>query len=91
MSKPAIRITDQYINPTMQGAASPIACPGSTTVMIGNLPAVGMTDTLSPIPDMGIPGGMTVLHNSVPLNVTGDKTTQQGSLLMGDATVLIGS
>jgi uncharacterized Zn-binding protein involved in type VI secretion len=91
MGKPAIRVTDQYINPSMSGAASPIAAPGSTDVFIGNLPAIRMSDALAPIPDTYIPTSVTVLINNVPAAVTGDLTSQSGSLLMGDATVLIGS
>ncbi len=91
MGKPAIRVTDQYINPTMQGAASPIAAPGSSDVFIGNLPAITMSDTLAPITDMAIPTTGTVFINNVPASVTGDPTSQGGSLLMGNPTVLIGS
>lgn len=91
MGKPAIRVTDMYINPTMQGAASPIAALGSSDVFIGNLPAITMADTLMPIPDMAISTSVTVLINNVPASVTGDLTSQAGSLLMGDPTVLIGS
>ena len=90
MGKPVTRITDLYTNPLMQGASAPIACPGSTSLFVGNLPVVQMTDALMPIPDVAIPGATTVMHNNLPLNVLGDLTSQGGSLLLGDTTVLIG-
>ncbi|MCH2225816.1 MAG: hypothetical protein MK066_13685 [Crocinitomicaceae bacterium] len=90
MSKPITRVTDIYINPTMQGASAPIACPGSSSLFVGNLPIVQLSDTLTPIPDTAIPTSMTVLHGNIPVNVLGDTTSQGGSLLLGDTTVLIG-
>lgn len=90
MGKPVTRITDLYTNPIMQGATAPIACLGSTSLFIGGLPVVQMSDTLLPISDNSIPGTTTVMHNSLPLNVMGDLTSQGGSLLLGEFTVLVG-
>lgn len=90
MGKPVTRITDLYTNPLMQGGSAPIACAGSTSLFVGNLPVVQMTDAITPIPDVAIPGATTVMHNNIPLNVMGDLTSQGGSLLLGDPTVLIG-
>jgi uncharacterized Zn-binding protein involved in type VI secretion len=90
MGKPVIRVTDLYINPTMQGAASPIASMGSASLFVQNLPVVQLNNTLLPIPDTAIPGATTVFHNGLPLQATGDLTGQGGSLLMGATTVLIG-
>jgi len=90
MGKPVTRITDLYTNPMMQGGSAPIACPGSTSLFVGSLPVVQMTDAITPIPDMAIPGATTVMHNNLPLNVMGDLTSQAGSLLLGDTTVLVG-
>lgn len=90
MGKPVIRLTDMYINPMMQGAASPIATMGSTSLFVGGLPVVQMSNQLAPIPDVAVPGATTVMHGGVPLSVTGDSTTQGGNLLMGEPTVLIG-
>jgi len=90
MGKPVTRITDMYTNPLMQGATAPIACPGSTSLFVGNLPVVQMSDNLLPIPDVAIPGATTVMHNSIPLNVLGDLTGMGGSLLLGEMTVLVG-
>ncbi len=90
MGKPVARVTDMYINPLMQGASSPIAGPGSTSLFIGNLPVIQMTNTLLPIPDMAIPGATTVMHNNLPLQVLGDSTSMGGNILAGDFTVYIG-
>lgn len=90
MAKPITRVTDIYTNPTMQGGSAPIACSGSTTLLVGNLPIVQLSDAITPIPDTAIPTSMTVLHNNLPVNVLGDPTAQGGSLLLGDMTVLIG-
>lgn len=90
MGKPITRVTDLYTNPMMQGASAPITCPGSTSLFVGNLPVVQLSDTLLPIPDIAIPGATTVFHNNLPLNAMGDLTSLGGSLLLGDPTVLIG-
>jgi uncharacterized Zn-binding protein involved in type VI secretion len=90
MGKPVTRVTDMYTNPLMQGATAPIACPGSSSLFVGSLPVIQMTDTLMPIPDMAIPGATTVMHNNLPLQVLGDSTVMGGSLLLGDMTVLVG-
>jgi uncharacterized Zn-binding protein involved in type VI secretion len=90
MGKPIVKITDMYTNPTMQGASAPIACPGSTSLFVSNLPVVQLTDAITPIPDMALPGPVTVLHNGSPLNTMGGQTSQGGVLLTGTMTVLIG-
>ncbi|WP_062056398.1 PAAR domain-containing protein [Aquimarina longa] len=90
MGKPIVKVTDIYTNPTMQGGTAPIACPGSTSLLIGSLPALQVTDAITPIPDMALPGTTTVLHNGLPLNTMGEQTSQGGVLLTGTMTVLIG-
>ena len=90
MGKFTTRVTDLYTNPLMQGGSAPIACAGSSSLIVGKFPVVQMTDAITPIPDVAIPGATTVLHNGIPLNGFGDVTSQGGSLLGGDATVLIG-
>ena len=90
MGKPIVKITDNYTNPTMQGASAPIACPGSSSLLVGSLPVVQMTDAITPVPDMALPGPVTVMHNRTPLNTMGGQTSQGGVLLTGTFTVLIG-
>jgi len=90
MGKPIIRITDLYTNPTMQGATAPIAAPGSTSLFVGSLPVVQLTDAITPFPDMALPNTNTVFHNGTPLNATADQTSLSGVFLLGLPTVLIG-
>lgn len=90
MGKPVTRVTDLYTNPIMQGAILPIACAGSVSLFVGNLPVIQLSDALQPIPDNAIPGATTVFHNNLPLNVMSDLTAQVGTLMSGDFTVLIG-
>lgn len=90
MGKPIVTITNIYTNPTMQGASAPIACPGSVSLLVGNLPVLQMTDAVTPVPDMALPGPVTVLHNGTPLNTMGGSTSQIGTLITGNVTVLIG-
>ncbi|MCH2225875.1 MAG: hypothetical protein MK066_13985 [Crocinitomicaceae bacterium] len=90
MGKFTTRVTDLYTNPLMQGGSAPIACAGSTSLIVGKFPVIQMTDAIAPIPDVAVPGATTVMHNSIPLNGFGDSTSTGGSLLGGDATVLIG-
>ena len=88
--KPIVKVTDMYTNPTMQGGSAPIACTGSTSVFVNNLPVVQLTDAITPIPDMALPNSNTVLHNGTPLNALGDQTSQGGAFLTGTMTVFIG-
>lgn len=90
MGKPVVRITDIYTNPLMNGASSPIATMGSTSLFVGGLPVVQMTNQLGPVPDVAIPGATTVMHGNVPLSAIGDSTASGGVLLTGSTTVLIG-
>ncbi len=90
MGKPLVKITDIYLNPMMQGASAPIACPGSTSLFVSNLPVVQLTDAITPMPDMAIPGASTVFHNNTPLNSLGGNTSTGGAFLTGTFTVLIG-
>ena len=90
MGKPIVKLTDIYTNPLMQGASAPIACPGSTSLFVDKFPVVQLTDALSPITDMPLPGMSTVLHNGTPLNSLGGQTSTGGALLTGSFTVLIG-
>lgn len=90
MGKPLVKVTDMYTNPVMQGATAPIACAGSTSLLVGGMPAVQITDAITPIPDMALPGAVTVMHNNTPLNTMGGQTSQGGVLLTGSMDVLIG-
>lgn len=90
MGKPIVKLTDIYTNPLMNGASAPIACPGSTSLFVDKLPVVQLSDALSPITDMPLPGMTTVMHNNTPLNTMGGQTATGGVLLTGSFTVLIG-
>lgn len=90
MGKPVTRVNDLYTNPIMQGGSAPIAAMGSTSLFVNDMPVIQMTDLITPIPDMAIPGATTVFHNNLPMCGLGDLTAQGGSLLMGEFTVLIG-
>jgi len=90
MGKPIVKLTDIYTNPLMNGASAPIACPGSTSLFVDNLPVVQLIDALSPVSDIALPGMTTVMHNGTPLNTIGGQTGMSGTLLTGSFTVLIG-
>ena len=90
MGKPIVKLTDIYTNPLMNGASAPIACSGSTSLFVDKFPVVQLTDALSPISDMALPGMSTVFHNGTPLNSMGGQTSMGGALLTGSFTVLIG-
>ncbi|HHG84048.1 MAG TPA: hypothetical protein ENJ82_04800 [Bacteroidetes bacterium] len=89
MPKLLVRITDIYLNASMNGAAAPIVAPGSSTLFVGGLPALQMTDSINPFPDMPLPNTNTVFHNGTPLVGMNDQTAQGGSFLLGLPTVTI--
>ena len=70
----------------------PVLPPGSTTVLIGGLPAarVGDMATCTGPPDSIILGSTTVLIEGMPAARQGDMTAHGGTIIMGCPTVMIG-
>ncbi|ETX04005.1 MAG: type VI secretion protein [Candidatus Entotheonella gemina] len=75
--------------PHVGGPALP---PGASSVLIGGLPALRVSDmlTCSGPPDTVIVGSTTVLIGGLPAARLGDSTAHGGSVIAGSPTVLIG-
>ncbi len=96
---PAARLTDFHSCPMVTPGVppvphvgGPIVGPGAPTVLIGNLPAAKMGDTLVCVgpPDSIVKGSATVMISGQPAARIGDTTAHGGSILLGDFTVIIG-
>ncbi len=93
---PAARINDMHTCPLSNGSVphvgGPVLPPGSTTVLIGGLPAarVGDMATCTGPPDSIILGSTTVLIEGMPAARQGDMTAHGGTIIMGCPTVIIG-
>ncbi len=93
---PAARINDMHTCPLSNGpvphVGGPVLPPGSTTVLIGGLPAarVGDMATCTGPPDSIILGSTTVLIEGMPAARQGDMTAHGGTIIMGCPTVMIG-
>lgn len=94
---PAARATDMHTCPMLTPAGSPhvggpILPPGEPTVLIGGLPAarVGDLSVCAGPPDTIAAGSGTVMIGGMPAARLGDSTAHGGSIVLGDATVLIG-
>lgn len=96
---PAARITDFHECPMQSPApvpiphvGGPIIGPGAATVLIGNLPAALLGDTLTCVgpPDSIIKGSATVLICGKPAARMGDTTAHGGTILLGALNVMIG-
>ena len=93
---PAARINDMHTCPLSNGpvphVGGPVLPPGSTTVLIGGLPAarVGDMATCTGPPDSIILGSATVLIEGMPAARQGDMTAHGGTIIMGCPTVIIG-
>jgi uncharacterized Zn-binding protein involved in type VI secretion len=70
----------------------PILAPGAPTVLIGNLPAARVSDTVTCVgpPDVIAKGSLTVLIMGLPAARMGDTTVHGGSIVLGWPTVMIG-
>ena len=99
MSMPAARITDMHVcpmvtpgTPPIPHVGGPILTPVTPTVLIGNMPAAGVTSSCICVgpPDTIIKGSMTVLIGNKPAARIGDSTVHGGSIVSGFPTVLIG-
>ena len=93
---PAARIGDMHTCPMVTGVVphvgGPILGPGIPTVMISNMPAAVMGDTLTCTgpPDTIIKGSATVFIGGKPAARMGDSTAHGGTIVLGDPTVMIG-
>lgn len=93
---PAARLTDMHTCPMTTGpvphVGGPIVGPGSPQVLIGNLPAARVGDSLVCVgpPDSIIKGSATVLIGGAPAARMGDSTAHGGVIVLGYPTVMIG-
>ncbi|UXH79421.1 PAAR domain-containing protein [Roseateles amylovorans] len=96
---PAARITDLHVCPMVTPGlppiphvGGPVIGPGVPTVLIGNLPATVVGDSLTCVgpPDTLIQGSTTVLIGSRPAGRIGDPTGHGGMITLGWPTVIIG-
>ncbi len=96
---PAARVTDFHECPMATPApvliphvGGPITGPGAPTVLIGGLPAARVSDMLLCVgpPDTIIKGSATVMIGGMPAARVGDPTAHGGTIVLGDATVIIG-
>ncbi|WP_425395144.1 PAAR domain-containing protein [Aeoliella sp.] len=96
MGSPAARTTDMHTCPMTTGTVphvgGPLIGPGCSTVLIGSLPAsvVGDSATCVGTPDSVAMGSSTVMVGGTPAARMGDTTSHGGSIVAGEATVLIG-
>ena len=96
---PAARLTDMHSCPQqtpgvppIPHVGGPIVGPGCPTVLIGNLPAARVGDSLVCVgpPDTILKGSATVLIGGAPAARMGDLTAHGGSIVAGFPTVIIG-
>jgi uncharacterized Zn-binding protein involved in type VI secretion len=99
MGMPASRITDMHVCPMVTPGVppiphvgGPIVKPATPTVLIGSLPAAGLSSTCVCVgpPDVIIKGSATVLIGSMPAARIGDSTAHGGTIVAGLPSVLIG-
>jgi len=96
MGQPAARATDMHVCPMFTGPVPHVGGPclpgGNVTVLIGNMPAVRMTDmaTCAGPPDMILKGAPTVLIGGMPAARMGDSCVHGGTIILGCFTVLLG-
>ena len=93
---PAARISDFHICPMITGVVphvgGPVIGPGEATVLIGNMPAAVVGDSVTCVgpPDTIVAGSGTVLIGGKPAARLGDSTAHGGTLMLGEFTVIIG-
>ena len=96
MGSPAARINDFHVCPMVTGTVphvgGPILPPGEPTVMIAGMPAavVGDMCVCTGPPDTIAAGSSSVLIGGKPAVRLGDSTAHGGTIMVGEATVLIG-
>jgi uncharacterized Zn-binding protein involved in type VI secretion len=92
----AARVNDMHTCPMVTGTVphvgGPVLPPGSTTVLIGGMPAARVGDMLTCTgpPDTIAAGSGTVMIGGMPAARQGDSTTHGGVIVLGCATVIIG-
>ena len=92
---PAARIGDYHTCPRIDRAVPHVGGPittGATTVLIGGMAAARMSDHCScagPTDKIAV-GSATVLIEGMPAARMGDATAHGGTIIEGEATVLIG-
>jgi len=92
----AARAGDMHTCPMVTGTVphvgGPVMPPGTPTVLIGGMPAATVGDmcTCTGPPDTIVKGSGTVLIGGKPAARMGDSTAHGGSIVAGDATVIIG-
>ena len=96
---PAARITDRHVcpmvtagEPAVPHVGGPIIGPGAPTVLINNMPAAVVGDSVICVgpPDRIIKGSATVMLAGKPAARLGDGTAHGGSIVLGSPTVMIG-
>lgn len=93
---PAARISDFHICPMVTGVVphvgGPVIGPGEATVLIGNMPAAVVGDSVTCVgpPDTIVAGSGTVLIGGKPAARLGDSTAHGGTIMLGEFTVIIG-
>lgn len=93
---PAARISDFHICPMITGVVphvgGPVIGPGEATVLIGNMPAAVVGDSVTCVgpPDTIVAGSGTVLIGGKPAARLGDSTAHGGTIMLGEFTVIIG-
>lgn len=95
----AARVGDMHTCPMVTPGTPPIPHvggtilpPGEVTVLIGGMPAARVGDMATCVgpPDSIIKGSATVLIGGMPAARMGDSTAHGGSIVLGEATVMIG-
>lgn len=92
----AARAGDMHTCPMVTGTVphvgGPVLPPGAPTVLIGGMPAATVGDmcTCTGPPDTIVKGSGTVMIGGKPAARMGDSTAHGGSIVAGDATVIIG-
>ena len=84
--------TCPMVTGTVPHVGGPVMPPGAPTVLIGGMPAATVGDmcTCTGPPDTIIKGSGTVMIGGKPAARMGDSTAHGGSIILGDATVIIG-
>ena len=94
---PAARISDMHTCPMQNPGpvphvGGPIAKPSGPTVLIGSIPAAGVTSVTvcAGPPDVVAKGSSTVLIGGLPAARQGDMMSHGGAIVIGCPTVIIG-
>ena len=99
MGQPAARITDNHACPMVTPGVppiphvgGPIIGPGCPTVLISNMPAAVLGDSLVCVgpPDTIAAGSATVMVGGKPAARMGDSTAHGGTIVLGAPNVLFG-